>query len=107
MAKKNNGKPAGRVTKSKNKHEDDVDALFKLPLTEFIGARKTLAARLKKEGHSDQANRVQALVKPSLSAWAVNQLYWQQRDVFDRLLATGQDFRRAQGSRHAGKAADM
>jgi len=92
---------------SKGKLEDDVDALFKLPLTEFISARKTLAAQLKKGGHADEANRVKALVKPSISAWAVNQLYWQHRKAFDRLIATGQNFRRAQSSRLAGKAADL
>lgn len=95
------------MNKSKGKFEGDVDALFKLPLTEFIGARKTLAARLMKEGQGDQANRVQALVKPSVSAWTVNQLYWKHRQAFDRLIATGQDFRRAQVSRLAGKAADL
>jgi len=95
------------VKQSKGKLEDDVDALFELPLSEFIGARKTLAARLKQEGHGDQANRVQALAKPSVSAWVVNQLYWQHREAFDRLIASGQDFRRAQSSRLAGKAADL
>jgi hypothetical protein len=101
MGKNNN------VNQSKRKLEDDVDALFRLPLPEFISARKTLAARLKQEGHGDQANRVKALVKPSISAWAVNQLYWKHREAFDRLIATGQDFRRAQLSRLAGKVADM
>jgi len=95
------------VNQSKSKLEDDVDALFRLPLTEFISARKTLAARLKKEGHGDQASRVTALVKPSISAWAVNQIYWMHREAFDRLIATGQKFRRAQSSRLAGKVADM
>ena len=101
MGKNNN------VNQSKGKLEDDVDALFRLPLTGFISARKSLAARLKKEGHGDQANRVKALVKPSISAWAVNQLYWIHREAFDRLIATGQNFRRAQSSRLAGKAADL
>lgn len=96
-----------KVNQSKRKLEDDVDALFQLPLTEFISARKTLAARLKQEGHGDQSNRVKALIKPSISAWAVNQLYWHKREAFDRLIATGQDFRRAQSSRFAGKVADM
>ena len=36
----------------------------------ICAAGKALAARLKKEGHGDQANRVKALVKPSISAWA-------------------------------------
>lgn len=89
------------------KLDDDVDALFKVPLTEFISARKTLAARLKKDGHADKANRVKALVKPSISAWTVNQLYWQHRDAFDRLLSTGQNFRQAQSSLLAGKSADL
>jgi len=95
------------VNQSKSKLEDDVDALFSLPLTKFISARKTLAARLKKEGHGDQASRVTALVKPSISAWAVNQIYWMHREAFDHLIATGQKFHRAQSSRLAGKVADM
>jgi hypothetical protein len=101
MGKNNN------VNQSKGKLEDHVDALFRLPLTEFINARKTLAARLKKEGHGDRASRVKALVKPSISAWAANQIYWMHREAFDRLIATGQNFRRAQSSRLAGKVADM
>ena len=86
------------------KRDDDIDSLFKLPLTEFIGARKTLAVRLKKNGDQDEAQRVSALTKPSVSAWTVNQLYWQHRDDFEELVATGQRFRKAQGS---GKMVNM
>ncbi len=88
----------------KPKIDDDVDSLFRLPLAEFIGARKTLAARLKKDGRAADAERVKLLAKPSISAWAVNQLYWQHREAFDRLIATGQRFHKAQTS---GKVADM
>jgi hypothetical protein len=35
------------VSDKKGKLEDDVDALFQLPLAEFIGARNTLATQLK------------------------------------------------------------
>jgi hypothetical protein len=87
-----------------SKLDDDVDALFRLPLAEFISARKTLAARLKKDGRADDAERVKLLAKPSISAWAVNQLYWQRRQAFDRLIATGQRFRKEQTS---GRVADM
>ncbi len=86
------------------KLDDDVDALFRLPLPEFIGARKTLAARLKKDGRAADAERVKLLAKPSISAWAVNQLYWRHREAFDRLIATGQRFHKAQTS---GKVANM
>jgi hypothetical protein len=78
------------------KLNDDIDALFKLPLTEFISARKALAARLKKNGLVSEAESVKALAKPSISAWTVNQLYWRHREAFDELIATGQRFRKAQ-----------
>ena len=97
----------GKGDHAKGDLEDDVDALFRLPLSEFIGARKTVAARLKQAGHGNEADRVKALGKPSISAWAVNQLYWKHREAYDRLIATGQRFRQAQSSRLAGKAADM
>src|SRR5215831_9595070 len=86
--------------------DNDIDALFRLPLPEFIGARKTLAARLKKEGRIEAADRVKALAKPSISVWAVNQLYWRHRNEFDRLIAAGQRFRRAHTSRTA-KAGEL
>jgi hypothetical protein len=89
------------------KLKDEVDELFKLPLAEFTGARNALAAQLKKTGRADDANLVKTLTKPSISAWAVNQLYWNHRDAFGRLLAAGQRFRKAQTSGLAGKGADM
>jgi hypothetical protein len=84
--------------------EADIDALFRLPLAEFTGARNALAARLKKSGRGDEAARVKALVKPPISAWAVNQLYWNHREAFDQLIASGERFHKAQRS---GKVADM
>jgi len=78
------------------KLDDDIDALFKLPLTEFVGARKALAARLKQNGLVSEAEGVKALAKPSISAWTVNQLYRRHREAFDELIATGQRFRKAQ-----------
>src|SRR2546428_7024679 len=86
------------------KLDDDIDALFKLPLTAFVGARKALAARLKQNGLVSEAEGVKALAKPSISAWTVNQLYWRQRDAFDELIATSQRFRKAQTS---GKMVNM
>jgi hypothetical protein len=87
--------------------QDDLDALFELPLTEFTAARNALAARLKKAGDTTEAERVKALTKPSVPAWAVNQLYRHHRIVFDRLLDAGERFRNAQTSQLAGKSADI
>src|SRR6266436_4872170 len=86
------------------KLDDDIDALFKLPLTEFVGARKELAARLKKSGFVSEAEGVKAVAKTSISSWTMNQLYWRHRDAFDELIATVQRFHKAQV---AGKMVNM
>jgi hypothetical protein len=91
----------------KSKLEDDIDALFRLPLAEFTSERNTLAARLKKEGRRNDADRVKLLAKPSVSAWAVNQLYWDHREAFDQLMASGKRLRPAQKLRLAGKVASV
>ena len=92
---------------AKGKLEDDLDALFKLQLAEFTAARNALAKRLKQSGRGNEAEFVKAQVKPPITAWAVNQLYWKHRDAFDRLIATGERFRRAQASGLSRKVADM
>ena len=94
-------------SETKGGPENDLDALFRLPVAEFTAARNALAVQLKKGGRRDESDRVKALLKPSITAWAVNQLYWQHREAFDRLIATGQRFREAQTSGRAGKIADM
>jgi DNA repair exonuclease SbcCD ATPase subunit len=91
----------------KRKLDDEIDELFRLPVAEFTGARNALAVRLKKEGRPNDAERVKLLAKPSVSAWAVNQLYWDHRDAFDQLIATGKRFSHGPTSRRTGKAADM
>jgi hypothetical protein len=87
--------------------EDDVDALFKLPLVEFTAARNDLAARLKREGRADDSNLVKKLAKPPISAWAVNQLHWNHREAFERLLSTSERFRQSQTSHTAARMADL
>src|SRR5688572_2771308 len=110
MERKGEGKGEGgrgKVASRSSSVEDDLDALFQLPLVEFTAARNALAARLKKAGQKEQAEQVKTLPKPSLPAWTVNQLYHRKRDAFDRLIATGERFRQAQASHLAGKSADI
>jgi len=83
------------------------DELFRLPLSEFTAARNALASKLKKEGDSEESERIKALSKPPVSAWVANQLYWKHRSAFDRLLAAGEQFRNAQAAQLAGKSADL
>ncbi len=85
----------------------DIDALFQLPPAEFTAARNALAGKLKKAGKDEESERVKGLPKPSLPAWAVNQLYWRHRKAFDRLIDAGEEFRKAQGAQLSGKHADL
>ena len=104
---KNSGKRESNVVDigsvTTGKLNAEVDELFKLPLAEFTGARNALAARLKQSGRANDANLVKTLTKPSVSAWTVNQLYWNHRKEFEALLAAGQRIRKAQTSGLAGK----
>lgn len=81
----------------------ETDALFMLPLGEFTAARNALAARLKKEGRTSEAERVKATPKPSATAWAVNQVFWRHAKEFEELLDLGEKVRKAQ----TGNAADF
>lgn len=85
----------------------EIDALFQLPLADFTSARNALATRLRREGHDPEAERVKALQKPPISAWAVNQLHWRHRDEMDALLDAGERFRKAQATQLAGRKADL
>ena len=76
--------------------EEALDRLYQQPLDEFVRARNALAKSLKDEGDVEGSKRVKGLAKPSASAWAVNQLYFRAREVFDRLIETGDLCRRAQ-----------
>jgi hypothetical protein len=107
-----NGGPSKQAERSglslvKGKLDDDIDALFKLPLADFTSERNALATRLKQSGRASDAELIKTLAKPSISAWAVNQLYWDQRDAFERLLASGQRVRQFQTSGFAGKVSEM
>jgi hypothetical protein len=89
------------------KGTDAEDSLYQVPLTEFTAARNALVTRLKKGGKPEEAQRIKGLVKPSTSAWAVNQLYWHYRPKFDALMAVGERFRQAQAAQLQGRAADL
>jgi hypothetical protein len=84
--------------------EREVDALYDLPLEEFVGARDALAKRLRQAGDRERAAAVKALRKPSVTAWAANRLARGERDLVDELLAAGDALRAAQRDVLAGDA---
>jgi hypothetical protein len=76
--------------------------LYALPLSEFTAARNALAASLKKEGEADAASAVKSLKKPSITAWAVNQLARSHSKEVEALLDAGEQLMSAQGALMAG-----
>jgi hypothetical protein len=81
----------------------DPHDLYGLPLERFTEERNAEATRLRQDGRRDQAAEVAKLRKPSLAAWAVNQLVrTQQRDV-DGLFKAGDALAAAQAGVLAGR----
>ncbi len=74
----------------------DIDALYQQPLASFTGARNGLAQSLTRAGSREAAAGVKALAKPGVVPWAVNQVYWQARSIWDRLRHAGTALRTAQ-----------
>ena len=85
------------------KIDDQIDALYQLPLSEFTGARNALA---KSVGGTDAAG-IKKLEKPSVPAWAVNQLYWKERKAYDHLIDAAEKLRTTHRALLGGKAVDL
>lgn len=83
--------------------DNKIDELYQQPLADFTGARNALAKTLS----GAEAQRVKALQKPTVVAWAANQLYWRARDGYDALMKSGERVRQAQIAALQGKAADI
>src|SRR5205085_12445397 len=75
----------GRAVMSE--YDQAVEALYRAPLSNFVAERKRLAAALKAAGDKDAAARIMRLVRPPVSAWVVNQLWWLEQSAFEALLA--------------------
>jgi hypothetical protein len=84
------------------KLDEQIDQLFQLPLAEFTAARNALA---KQAGNDGKA--IKALSKPPVAAWAVNQLYWKDRDRYDALVDTAVQMRKAHKAVMEGRNADL
>jgi hypothetical protein len=84
-----------------------IDALYHGPLDGFVDARQALAKALRAEGHRETAEQVKALAKPSVTAWAVNQVWWHDRGVFERLLDAGRRLLAVQQASLRGEPAQL
>ena len=82
--------------------DTEIDRLYQLPPDEFTAARNALA----KQAGADAAD-VRSLAKPPIAAWAVNQIYWKQRAVYDALIAASAELRKLHRAILAGRRADI
>jgi hypothetical protein len=83
-------------------HEAAIDALYALPLGEFTAARDELARQLRREGDGDAGAEVKRLRKPSVAAWALNQVRRNNPGQSDELIEAGRRLREAQERLLAG-----
>ena len=79
----------------------EIERLYALPLEEFTAERDALAKRLRKDGDRESADAVKGLKKPSVAAWAINQVRRDRPDDVRRLLEVTDELHRV----YAGIAA--
>ena len=84
---------------------EEIDELFALPLDEFTAARNALAKRLKQDGDGETAEAVRTLAKPTVAAWAVNQLARHDAEAVRSLLNVAARVRSAQEQSLQGERA--
>ncbi len=82
--------------------DDRIDQLYQLPLDQFTTARNALA---KEAG--PRAAEIKSLEKPNAAAWAVNQLFWRERPIYDELIEASQHLREAYREQLAGQSPDV
>ena len=79
-----------------------AEELYALPPGEFTRARDERVKQLRADGEREAATAVKALRKPTVAAWALNQLSRSRRKELEALLSAGEGLRAAQEELLAG-----
>ena len=79
-----------------------ADQLYGLPPGEFTRARDARAKELRSDGDREAADAVKRLRKPTVAAWALNQLARRRAKDVERLVKAGEALRAAQEELLAG-----
>jgi hypothetical protein len=82
---------------------DSAEDLYGLPLDQFTQERDALAKRLRADKERDEAHRVKRLRKPTVAAWAVNQLVRTQAKGIEALFEAGDAMTAAQAKGDADR----
>jgi hypothetical protein len=80
----------------------EIDRLYQLAPDEFTPARNALA-----KGAGADAPAIKGLTRPPIAAWAVNQVHWQQPDVYDALISAATSLRQTHKAILAGRTGDV
>jgi hypothetical protein len=80
----------------------EIDHLYRLAPDEFTAARNALA----KQAGPDAAE-VKKLTRPPLPAWAINQLFWRRRPLYDALVGASTELRQTHKAVLNGRQADL
>ncbi|HEY3668322.1 MAG TPA: hypothetical protein VGL19_20105 [Polyangiaceae bacterium] len=83
-------------------YDEAVKALYQAPHESFVAERQRLSAELKANDDRAGAARLAKLGRPTVSAWAVNQLWWHAREAFEELFETAAELRKGKLSASAG-----
>jgi hypothetical protein len=86
--------------------DDRVANLYGLPAEEFTNARDALVKALKAEGDKEGAAEVKALRRPTVAAWAVNQVARDRPELVDAVVEAGERLAAAQAGLRKGSGRD-
>jgi len=81
----------------------EPDDLYGLPLDRFVAERAASAKALRADGRRAESSDVAGMRKPSVAAWAVNQLVRTQSRALQGLFGAGDALREAQTELLAGR----
>ena len=82
----------------------EADQLYCVPADRFVAERNALVKRLRADGRREEAAAVAKLPRPSVAAWAVNQVARSNRKELRALFKAGDKVLRVQDRAVAGKA---
>jgi hypothetical protein len=85
----------------------DAAALYTRPLGQFVGARAELAKSLRAAGERAQAAEVAALRRPTVAAWALDQVAARAPELITGLLGAGTALREAVDRALRGDASSL
>ena len=96
-----------RSTPASTDREPEFDAiadeLYALPPGDFAAARDEYVRKARAEGRQALARELAQLRRPTLSAWLINLLWRDQRDVMEQLFELADALRRAQAQAAGGE----